>query len=170
MERIVGFLTPIKKTLDKILIFMCIFLCGAMVVVVSWQVFSRFVLKNPSAISEELANICFVWMGLCASALLYGEKAHMNISFIPEKLGPKKSQILVILSEICTFVMASWVLTYGGYRIAMNSMGQANAAMQWLPIGVIYTVVPVTGAFVVFYAVYNILNAISNMQKKTTQE
>ncbi|MCR5536015.1 MAG: TRAP transporter small permease [Succinivibrio sp.] len=153
----------IKQLIDRVLKIMSIVLCGAMVVVVAYQVFARFILSNPSAISEELANICFVWMGLSASALLYGEKGHMNINFIPEKLGPHKSQILVILSEVFTLVMATWVLTWGGYHISANAMGQVNAAMPWLPIGVIYSIVPVTGACVVFYAFYNILDAVNKL-------
>ncbi len=163
-------LTAIKKLLDKVLIFMCIFLCGAMVVVVSYQVAARFILNDPSAISEELANICFVWMGLAAAALLYGEKGHMNINFIPEKLGPYKSKFLTVFSELCTLAMASWVLLYGGYKIASNGMAQVNAAMNWLPIGVIYSIVPICGACVVFYAIYNILDTIGKIARGEGKE
>ncbi|WP_294564519.1 TRAP transporter small permease [Succinatimonas hippei] len=154
------FLTKIKGIFDNILKVLCIFLCGAMVVLVSWQVISRFVLQDPSAISEELANICFVWTAMLGSALLYGEKGHMNINFIPEKLGPYWSNILTIVSELFTLGMALLVLTYGGYHIAQNAMSQTNAAMLWLKIGQIYSVVPIAGAFIVFYAIYNILTSI----------
>lgn len=153
-------LTKIKNFLDKILKILCIFFCGFMVVLVSWQVISRFVLKDPSAISEELANICFVWMSLLGAALLYGEKGHMNINFIPEKLGVYKAQYLLIISELFTLAMAAAVLAYGGYHISSNAMGQTNAAMQWLRVGQIYAVIPISGVFIVFYAFYNILNAV----------
>ena len=153
-------LTKIKRLFDSILKMLCIILCGAMVILVSWQVISRFVLQDPSAISEELANICFVWMALLGAALLYGEKGHMNINFIPEKIGPYWSNVLLIISELFTLAMAIFVLTYGGYNIANNAMTQTNAAMLWLKIGQIYSVVPISGVFIVFYAFYNILNSI----------
>ena len=156
-------LTAIKKILDKILIYLCIICCAAMVILVSYQVASRFILDDPSAISEEAARIFFVWMGLFASALLYGEKGHMNISYIPEKCGFVGGQILSILSEICTFGRAMWVLTYGGYIVTMNAMGQVNSAMTWLRVGVIYSVIPISGCFVLFYAVYNVLNSIQKL-------
>ncbi len=158
-------LTMIKKFVDKVLQFLCMFLCGAMLIAVSWQVFTRFVLNNPSAISEELANIMFVWMALIAAALLYGEKGHMNINFLPEKLGPYKSQVLIIISEIFTLGMALAVLTYGGYHIAANAMTQTNAAMLWLKIGQIYSVVPFAGACIVFYAFYNIICSVRILLK-----
>ena len=97
---------------------------------------------------------------MLGSALLYGEKGHMNINFIPEKLGPYWSNILTIVSELFTLGMALLVLTYGGYHIAQNAMSQTNAAMLWLKIGQIYSVVPIAGAFIVFYAIYNILTSI----------
>ena len=158
-------LTMIKKFVDKVLQFLCMFLCGAMLIAVSWQVFTRFVLNNPSAISEELANIMFVWMALIAAALLYGEKGHMNINFLPEKLGPYWSNILVIISELFTLGMALLVLTYGGYHIAQNAMSQTNAAMLWLKIGQIYSVVPIAGACIVFYAFYNIICSVRILLK-----
>lgn len=136
------------------------FLCGFMVVLVSWQVISRFLLHDPSAISEELANICFVWMALLGAALLYGERGHMAISFIPEKLGPVKQHYLFIISEIFTLAMAACVLTYGGFYIASNAMSQTNAAMLWLKIGQIYSVVPFVGVCIVFYSIYNIIESV----------
>lgn len=153
-------LTRIKNYLDKLLKLLCIFFCGFMVILVSWQVISRFVLQDPSAVSEELANICFVWMSLLGAALLYGEKGHMNINFIPEKVGFYKAQYLLIISELATLAMAAVVLAYGGWHISMNAMGQTNAAMQWLRVGEIYAVIPISGAFIVFYAVYNITGAV----------
>lgn len=156
-------LTAIKKICDRILIYICIICCAAMVLLVTWQVTSRFVLGDPSAISEEAARIAFVWMGLFASALLYGEKGHMNISFLPDHFGVVGHELLIIFSEICTFVMAVWVLVYGGYIVSGNAMGQVNSAMTWLKVGVIYSVIPISGAFVVFYAVYNILQSVSKI-------
>ncbi len=153
-------LTAIKKICDKILIVLCIFSCASMVVLVSYQVVARFILGDPSAISEELSRLIFVWMGLIASALLYGEKGHMNINYIPEKVGEYRGYYLTILSEVLTLGMAIWVLTYGGYRITMNGMGQVNSAMTWLPVGVIYSIIPITGLFVVYYAFYNITDTV----------
>lgn len=156
-------LTAIKKICDRVLIYLCIIFCALMVLLVSWQVTSRFVLGDPSAISEEAARICFVWMGLLASALLYGEKGHMNISFLPDHFGVVGHELLVIFSELCTLGMAIWVLTYGGYIVSGNAMGQVNSAMTWLKVGVIYSVIPISGVFVVYYAFYNIVSSISKI-------
>ena len=59
--------------------------------------------------------------------------------------------------------MAMWVLTYGGYIVTMNAMGQVNSAMTWLRVGVIYSVIPISGCFVLYYAIYNILSSIQKI-------
>ena len=45
-----------KKTIDKLLELALIILMGANVLNVLWQVFTRFVLKDPSSFTEELAR------------------------------------------------------------------------------------------------------------------
>ena len=94
----------------------------------------------------------------------------MNISFIPEKVGTYYGYYLTIISEILTLAMALWVLTYGGYRISLNGMGQVNSAMTWLPVGVIYSVIPVSGVFVVYYGIYNILETIFKIKSYKKEE
>ena len=163
-------MTAIKKLCDQILIALCIILCALMVILVSYQVVARFILGDPSAISEEAARLIFVWMGLFATALLYGEKGHMNINYVPEKVGVYYGYYLTIFSEILTLAMALWVLTYGGYRISLNGMGQVNSAMTWLPVGVIYSVIPVSGVFVVYYGIYNILETIFKIKSYKKEE
>lgn len=154
------FLTLCRNSISNLLKVLCIVLCFAMVVLVTCQVVARFVLNDPSAITEELTNICFVWMSLLASALLYGERGHMCIAFIPEKASLKKRHILFIISEIATLLMAIFVLTYGGYLIAKAGMFQTNAAMTWLKVGQIYSVVPLSGICVIFYSLYNIIESV----------
>ena len=42
-----------RKIIDKIIEVMCTAIMGYMVLAVCWQVITRFVLKNPSTVTEE---------------------------------------------------------------------------------------------------------------------
>ena len=46
----------IKDKLNRVLEFILIIVLGVMVLNVSWQVFSRYVLANPSSFTDELAR------------------------------------------------------------------------------------------------------------------
>ena len=43
-------------------------LMGAMVINVLWQVFTRFVIRDPSSFTEEAARYMMIWVGLLGSA------------------------------------------------------------------------------------------------------
>ena len=59
----------------------------AMVVLTCWQVFTRYLLKNPSSWSEELVSYMFGWMAFFGASLVTGERGHMNIPLLTERLG-----------------------------------------------------------------------------------
>ena len=146
----------LKRIVDKVLITCSVLMCGVMVCLVTWQVFARYVLVRPSNITEELSKIIFVWMTLFGAALLYGERGHMNINVIPEKLSPRSQKILSIVVEIVNTFFAAWILTKGGIIIATKAMSQTNEAMPFISSGQIYMAVPICGICTVFYGIYNI--------------
>lgn len=63
---------------------------GFMVIVAIWQVFTRYVLNSPSTISEELLRYSLIWVSMLGAAYAFGNKKHIAIEFIIEKLSPKK--------------------------------------------------------------------------------
>ena len=59
----------IKNKLNRVLEFILIIVLGVMVLNVSWQVFSRYVLANPSSFTDELARYLMIWLGVMYPAL-----------------------------------------------------------------------------------------------------
>ena len=156
----------LKAITDKFLIISCEVMCGVMVILVTWQVFTRYVLVHPSNITEELSKIIFVWMTLFAAALLYGERGHMNINVIPEKLPPRASKVLSIFIESVNTFFAAWILTKGGFIIVEKAMSQTNEAMPFITTGQIYMAVPICGICTVIYGLCNIWSDIKFLSGK----
>ncbi|HLW08612.1 MAG TPA: TRAP transporter small permease subunit, partial [Marinilabiliaceae bacterium] len=57
-----------RQRIDKILEFFLVVLMGTLVINVVWQVLSRFVFKNPSSFTDELATFLLIWVGLAGAA------------------------------------------------------------------------------------------------------
>ncbi|WP_346234794.1 TRAP transporter small permease [Lysinibacillus telephonicus] len=150
-----------KKVLDKILSSICVVLFGALVLLVTWQVFTRFVLNNPSAFSEELAKYCFVWLVLFGTAFVFGENGHMRIEFIQDALPVKIKMVVQIFIEISIIFFSALVLLSGGLTITKLAWEQLSAALQ-IPVGYLYAVMPVSGIFIIFYCIYNIYTILKN--------
>ena len=61
-----------QNKLNRILEIILIALLGIMVLNVSWQVFSRYVLANPSSFTDELARYLMIWLGVMGTAYVSG--------------------------------------------------------------------------------------------------
>ena len=57
-------------------------------------------------------------------------------------------------------LLASSVMVYGGVTITKLTMTQSTASLG-IPMGVVYTIIPISGLLIVFYAVLNIVDLVS---------
>jgi len=144
-----------KNGLNKIIEIFCIVLMTFMTILVTWQVITRYVFNNPSAVTEQLCQYLFIWLVLFGSAYIFGKREHMQITFIKEKLPNKLGKICDLLQEIIIFIFTSGVLVIGGYLSVVKQMVQFDAALQ-IPIGIVYAAIPLSGVFILFYSIYNI--------------
>ena len=97
-----------KAIVDRFLEGALAAILGGMVLVVSWQVLTRFLLRQPSSITEELVRFALVWLALLGASYGFGQRAHLPIDLLPR--GPKLD--LVVRAAVAVF--ASVVLVFGG--------------------------------------------------------
>lgn len=149
----------IRKWMDKIIMGACIVLFGLMVIVGSYQIITRYFFNKPSTVSEELLTFSFVWMALLASAYVFGIRDHMRMGFLADKIQGKGRIVLDIVIEILILVFALLTLVWGGSTIMQLSMQQMTASLG-VPMGYIYTILPVSGVAIVVYSILNIIDMI----------
>lgn len=151
----------LRLALDRLLGSVICVLMAAMVLNVLWQVFTRFVLRQPSSFTEELARYMMIWVGLLGSAYAAGKKSHLALDLITARLqgARKRTSELVIHSSVLLFSLA--VLVGGGGRLVyiQLSLGQQSAALQ-VKLGYVYLAVPLAGVFIVFYSMMALLDAV----------
>lgn len=138
----------------------------AMVVLTCWQVFTRYVLKNPSSWSEELVSYLFAWASLLGASLITGERGHMNIPIVVERLGSGTRKALGIFAELVAFAFSAIILVYGGVQITQLAMGQMTSSLG-VAVGVFYVVLPLCG---VLNMIYTVLNIVDICNDHTVQE
>lgn len=153
------FLQTIRKGLDKILCAACIFLFGLMVVVGTYQIVTRFIFNSPSTVSEELLTYSFVWMALLSAAYIFGKRDHMRMGFVADKVKGSAKKVLEICIELLVVAFAGIAMVYGGINIMGLTMTQTTASLP-VTMGVIYTVLPLSGLFIVIYGILNIIDLV----------
>lgn len=141
----------------------------AMVALTCWQVFTRYILKDPSPWSEELVSYLFAWMSLFGASIVVGERGHMNIPIVVERMGEKAQKGFAIFAEIVAFLFAAVILVYGGVQITSLAMGQMTSSLG-VAIGVFYIVLPVSGVINMIYTILNIIGILNGSIKATAAE
>lgn len=158
-------LSLIKKIIDKILSWTVIVLMAVITINVLWQVFSRFVLQNPSSFTEELARYMLIWVGILGAAYVAGQKLHLAIDLLSTKLKGKPNALLEIFIQLCIFVFSFFVMVIGGLRLVYITLqlNQISAALQ-VPLGYVYLAVPISGLLMMFYSTYFIIEEIKKIK------
>lgn len=146
--------TPLKKILEWI----CVVLFAALVVIVVWQVFTRQVLNNPAAWSEEASRMVFVWLGLFAAALVFAERGHIAVDFVARKFSRGGQKAIAIAVQVLIIVFALWLLVYGGIVAGAGAFNQHLAALRALTLGQMYMVMPITGVLITLFALENLID------------
>ena len=152
----------LRKRLDTVLEFICCTLLALMTILVTWQVVSRYVLNNPSTVTEELVLFSFVWMGLLGGAYLFGKNEHMAMTFLFDKLSEKNQIKVRIFFELVIMAFAVFILVFGGWNMSKLSMGQLSSSLQ-IPMGYIYLALPLSGITTMIYNALNISDIIKEL-------
>ncbi len=148
-----------KLILDKILGSLLVFLMAVMVTAVSWQVFSRYILQSSSSFTEEIARYLLIWIGILGAAFIAGQQQHLSIDILAPKLSPKNRIKLRMGINVVIILFCLLVLVIGGSNLVYLNylLGQTSAALN-IPLGAVYTVIPISGVLVIIYKVNEILN------------
>jgi TRAP-type C4-dicarboxylate transport system permease small subunit len=142
-----------KKEIDKLLEWILIVLMASNVLNVLWQVFTRFILRHPSSFTEELARYLLIWVGLLGASYAAGKKMHLAIDVIVQDLRIKTKIWVEIFIQAFIFFFALFVMVIGGLRLVTITLtlNQVSAALE-VKLGYIYTVLPLSGLLIMFYA------------------
>jgi TRAP-type C4-dicarboxylate transport system permease small subunit len=116
----------ITKILDIVLKNALIVLMVALVSAVSWQVISRYIRTG----------------------------VHLGLDVLPKKLTGTSAQILKLFTVSVVMIFAILVLVVGGGSLVMLTWElKQHSAVLGLPISFVYSVIPVSGVLICFYAV-----------------
>lgn len=150
-------LEKIKIMLNKALEVLLSMTILSMVFVAVLGVFTRLILKNQASFTTEFLRYALLWTSLFSAAYAFGEKGHISITFIKDKLKGKALIAVEVFTELMIIFFAIAILIYGGYKGMMMGMNEISPTLG-LRIGHIYSALPISGIFITFYSIINLMN------------
>ncbi|MDO5698945.1 MAG: TRAP transporter small permease [Dermatophilus congolensis] len=148
----------LTTVLTKILEVICAVLFALLVVIVVWQVIARQLLDNPQAWTEEASRMTFVWLGLFAAALVFAERGHIAVDFVVRMFGNGAQKVVAIVVQLLIIFFALALLVWGGWVAGQGAGNQHLAALDFLTLGQMYMVMPITGVIITLFAIENIIS------------
>jgi TRAP-type C4-dicarboxylate transport system permease small subunit len=156
----------VKKVLDRTLEVLVTVSMGVLVVDVIWQVVSRYVLRNPSSWTEELATFLMIWVGLLGASVTLNRGGHLGIDYVTAKLPVKIQVYTELVVFFCVAMFSLLVLGIGGatlVRITLTS-NQVSPALG-LKMGYVYLAVPISGFFLTLYSIEFFIERVAALVK-----
>jgi len=144
----------ITEILDTILKNALIVLMAALVTAVSWQVISRYVFASPSSWTEEVARFLLIWIGVLGASYAFRTGVHLGLDVLPKKLTGTPATILKMFTVLVVMIFSVLVLMVGGANLVMLTWElKQYSAVLGLPIAFVYSVIPISGVLISFYAI-----------------
>lgn len=142
-----------QKPVDRVLALLTISVMVMLVLCVVWQVFSRYVLKQPSTSTDELARFSMIWVGLLGAAFAVGKRRHLSIDLFTAELTGTRKLVNRLFIDGCVFFFAASAMVWGGMTLLLSvyGSGQISPALQ-IPMAYVYAVLPISGILICWYS------------------
>ena len=160
-------LKKIIQKIDWVVAKFVAILMGLLVVDVTWQVVSRFLLNSPSVYTEEVALFLVLWIALLGAAYTYRKGAHLGLDIVVNKLEGKSKVYVQKAAEVVCLAFALLIMVYGGFELVLLNiqLEQTSAALQ-MKVWIVYSVIPLSGVLISLYALERIFSDVDEMNSE----
>ncbi len=140
----------------------------ALTLMISWEVFSRYVLDNPHAWAFDVMSMMYGSLFMMAGAYTLSKNGHVRgdvlYGFFPPRLQAWFDLILYFLF----FIPGVFALAYAGYGFAADSWAineHSNVTANGPPVYPFKTILPIAGAFLLAQGIVEIVRCIVCIQQ-----
>lgn len=150
MRSLQSFLNQLNSLIRVVLAVMLVLL----VIDVTWQVLTRFILPQPSSFTEEIARFLLIWISLLGGAYAYSTHSHLGFDLLMQKISAGKARVIYRFCCVLVAIFAVTVLIIGGSNLVyMTWAFEQYSPVLNVPVAFIYTVVPLSGVLFLLYSI-----------------
>ena len=135
--------------------FLLIGLVGALAVLVAVEVFFRYVLNASISWYDEFAGYLLVWVTFLGAVLALDRGRHIGFETLVERF-PLLAQKVAMTIVYLLLITLQVVLVYYGWILTTRLSGETAITLP-VPIGLVYVVIPTTGAMMLLICVMRIV-------------
>lgn len=112
--------SPFRKAINAIEVWVSVFAMLLLILVVSIQVFCRYVLQDSLAWTEELARYLVIWSVLFGCSFAMRTDSHLELSILSNFSGPRMKKYVKCFSCIVCLAF-SIIMVYAGMESRVST-------------------------------------------------
>jgi len=156
------------KLMD-VLYFMCVFIASTalaiMSVIITWGVFTRYVLGSGSFWPEPISIFLAIQLTFYGAAACYRAGTHIRLRMFTDRLPPalhhwQNKLVHLLMAGICLF-MVIW-----GSSLVQTTFFQSYPEFQYIRVGVAYSAIPIGGLITFLFVIEKAFNISSSKVAK----
>lgn len=153
-------------TIDRVSTFVGQFfswLIVGLTLLISWEVFSRYVLDHPHSWAFDVMIIMYGTLFMMAGAYTLAKAGHVRGDVLYGFFEPRTQATIDLILYIVFFIPGVFALTYAGYFYAAESWAireTSNITAEGPPIYPFKTMLPLAGAFLLAQGIVEIIRCI----------
>jgi TRAP-type mannitol/chloroaromatic compound transport system permease small subunit len=135
----------------------------SLTLLISWEVFSRYVMSNPHAWAFDVMIMMYGTLFMMAGAYTLSKNGHVRGDVLYGFFPPRLQAALDLALYILFFIPGVIALVWAGYRYAGESWAineHSNITADGPPIYPFKTVIPVAGAFLLLQGLVEIARCV----------
>ena len=156
-------LSKVKAMMNYVLSRLCTILLVLMTFLVLLQVFSRYVLNDPTSFTEELVRYLLIWTGFVGAAYAFSSRDHMALTFVRDKFDDSTRRAITVIVDVIILIFAFFILVLGGIKLAVAAQMEYSALLG-VPRSIVYAMAPISGVFIIISQIINIYEDITGVQ------
>lgn len=122
-------------------------LLALMVINVTWQIASRYLLGSPSPYTEEIARFLLVWLGLFGGAYATAFDDHIALDLIPFSVRTRRAIRAAAMSALGLVLMLG-----GAWLVRFTFDLEQRSPALGLPLYCVYLAAPLSGLLIILFA------------------
>ena len=139
----------------------------ALTLMISWEVFSRYVLDNPHPWAFDVMIMMYGTVFMMAGAYTLSKNGHVRGDVLYGFFPPRLQAGLDLALYILFFIPGVFALAWAGYSFAAESWAineHSNVTADGPPVYPFKTIIPVAGAFLLVQGCVEIIRCVMCLQ------
>ena len=135
----------------------------ALTLMISWEVFSRYVLDNPHAWAFDVMSMMYGSLFMMAGAYTLSKNGHVRGDVLYGFFPPRLQAWFDLTLYFLFFIPGVFALAYAGYGFAADSWAineHSNVTANGPPVYPFKTILPIAGAFLLAQGLVEIVRCI----------